>query len=229
MIKRSVAWLCVLANLLLASPAMAKTVECLVKPSYDIVVSQSSVQLANPQTNVIIMPNGAVMLNGQSVKTKPAIQKEAKQFQAYLREQLPLFENRAYWQLNDVRVAFETAIREKLGNKSELLKHLNNLHAQLTDLLHKSIQTKDGVTYFYYQPFNNIKKDGEDIGEKVFYKILGDSITSFNLFKNYSAIKKIAKQEWKEQKVILKSFDEHVCELISDIDNQYNHLMIGLN
>lgn len=217
-----------MVTLIFSNTVIAKTKECIVKPSYNIVINSDYVKVVNDRSNLIIKPSGIVNINGHDVKIKSAIQKEAKEYQAYLREQLPLFENEAYKQLNDVRLAFEIAIRDKLGNQSELLSNLNKLHIKLVELLHKSIVTTDGVTYFYYQPFNHIKKDGEEIGKTIFYKIVGDSILSFNVFKNYSAIKKIAKDEWKQQKTELKQFDEHVCELITKIDDRYNHLMIGL-
>ncbi|WP_392560188.1 hypothetical protein [Orbus mooreae] len=227
MFKKSILLAVLAVNLIFINTVQAKAKECLVKPSYNIVISNEDVQFIN-QNTLDIKPDGTVILNGQLVKTKPLIKKEAKEFQEYVRKELPLYETLANTQLDDVNAAFEKAIRENLGDKSSLLNNLASLHSQLIALLHKSIITTDGVTYFYYQPFNNLKKDGEAISEKVFYQILGSSILNFDIFKNYSAIKKIAKNQWKSEKVVLQSFDDYVCELMGNIDDQYNHLMIGL-
>ncbi|WP_392563820.1 hypothetical protein RHO13_11325 [Orbus wheelerorum] len=229
MIKKGLLFTVLLLNLIIVGSVSAKSKECLVKPSYDIVIDNNFVQITNSLNSLIIQPNGTMMLNNNKIDTKPAILIEAKQFQTYLRQQLPTFEMQAHSELIGVRTVFEKAIRDRLGNDSELLNNLNSLYVQLVGLLSKAITTKGNVTYFYYQPFNNLKKDGEAIGKKVFYKIIGDSIFSFNVFKNYSAIKKIAKQEWKEQKTILKEFDDDVCVLITNIDDKYNHLMIGVS
>ncbi|WP_392553329.1 hypothetical protein RHO14_05570 [Orbus wheelerorum] len=229
MIKKGLLFTVLLLNLIIVGSVSAKSKECLVKPSYDIVIDNNFVQITNSLNSLIIQPNGTMMLNNNKIDTKPAILIEAKQFQTYLRQQLPTFEMQAHSELIGVRTVFEKAIRDRLGNDSELLNNLNSLYVQLVGLLSKAITTKGNVTYFYYQPFNNLKKDGEVIGKKVFYKIIGDSIFSFNVFKNYSAIKKIAKQEWKEQKTILKEFDDDVCVLITNIDDKYNHLMIGVS
>jgi len=229
MIKKRLLLVILALNLIFIGPIFAKTKECLVKPSYDIIIHNDLVMINNPKNSLTIKLDGAMTLNNFVVSTKPTIQQEAKQFQTYLRQQLPTFEKQAHNELDNVRATFEKAIRDRLGNDSKLLKSLNNLYTQLIDLLSHAIITKNNITYFYYQPFNNLKKDGEAIGKKVFYKIIGDSILSFNVFKNYSAIKKIAKQEWKEQKTILKSFDDDICVLITDIDDRYNHLMKGVS
>ncbi|RKS87807.1 hypothetical protein DES39_1051 [Orbus hercynius] len=213
-------WGCLSANTVLA-----KTKECLVKPSYDIVIEQGFVEIVNQQNDVLITPSGAVTRNNITLPLTPAVQQDAKQFQAFLRTNMADYELRSVAELNQVNAVFAQAIRDKLGNKSELLSNLRSLYNQLLALLHQAIITKDGVTYFYYQPFNNLKTDGEAISKKVFYKILGNSILHFDVFKNYSGIKKIAKEEWKTQKVSLQQFDESICALMTDIDNQYNHLM----
>lgn len=227
MLKRSLLLAVLSINFIFSNTVFAKAKECLVKPSYDILINKEYVQLTNDNI-LTIRPDGSVILNGESLTSKPLIKKEAKEFQAYLRKELPLYESRANAQLDDVNACFEKAIREQLGNKSGLLKNLASLHSQLATLLHKSIITQDDVTYFYYQPFNNLKKDGEAISEKVFYSVLGSSLLNLSIFKNYSAIKKIAKNEWKSEKVALVEFDDYVCNFMGDIDNQYNHLMIGL-
>ncbi|WP_392562690.1 hypothetical protein RHO12_04190 [Orbus sturtevantii] len=225
MIRKSLLLSIFVVNLFCVQAISAKTKECLVKPSYDIIVDNESVLITNPTTRLAINNDGSMVLNNHTVNVKAATKIEAKEFQAYLRWQLPNFEQQAYRELGGVRSVFEKAINERLGNDSGLLKNLNSLYAQLTELLSHAITTKNDVTYFYYKPFNNLKKEGEAIGKKVFYKIISDSIFSFNVFKNYSAIKKIAKQEWKQQKTLLKSFDDDVCTLITDIDDKYNHLM----
>ncbi len=206
----------------------AKSKECLIKPDFDIVVSDNSAQLVNDMQNIIIDANGLINLNGSQLKVANKVQQQAKNLHAFLRQQLPDFAYQSQQHLDNIRSAFKTAIREKLGNKSELAENIDGLYFEVKQLLQNTIITRDGVTYFYYQPFNTLKKDGEAMGKKRFYKIVGNSILHFDVFKNFSTVKTIAKNEWKEQKVKLKKFDAKICELITQIDHQYNQLVLEL-
>ena len=206
----------------------AKTKECPIKPAFDIVVSDNSAHLVNDMKNIIIDANGMINMNGSPLKVGNNVQQQAKNLHAFLRQQLPDFAYQSQQNLDNVRSAFKTAIREQLGNKSELAENLDGLYFEVKQLLQNTIITRDGVTYFYYQPFNTLKKDGEAIGKKRFYKIVGNSVLHFDVFKNFSTVKTIAKNEWKEQKVKLKQFDAQICELITQIDHQYNQLILQL-
>lgn len=206
----------------------AKSKECPIKPAFDIVVSDNSAHLVNDMQNIIIDANGMINMNGSPLKVGNNVQQQAKNLHAFLRQQLPNFAYQSQQHLDNVRNAFKTAIREKLGNKSELAENLDGLYFEVKQLLQNTIITRDGVTYFYYQPFNTLKKDGEAIGKKRFYKIVGNSVLHFDVFKNFSTVKTIAKNEWKEQKVKLKQFDAQICELITQIDHKYNQLILEL-
>ena len=206
----------------------AQTKECPIKPAFDIVVSDNSAHLVNNMKNIIIDANGMINMNGSPLKVGNNVQQQAKNLHAFLRQQLPDFAYQSQQNLDNVRSAFKTAIREQLGNKSELAENLDGLYFEVKQLLQNTIITRDGVTYFYYQPFNTLKKDGEAIGKKRFYKIVGNSVLHFDVFKNFSTVKTIAKNEWKEQKVKLKQFDAQICELITQIDHQYNQLILQL-
>lgn len=229
MLKRKIYYCLLVILAVSSSAAIAKTKECPIKPQYDIVIKDKSVQIINKEADLIISADGEVVFNNNIVPTTAKVKNEAKAFQNYLHNQLPDFELQAYKELDEVYNAFAIAIHDKLGNKSELLTNLQDLHSQLIKLLQKAIITQDDVTYFYYRPFNNLRTDGKAIGKKVFYHVLGDSIIKFDVFKNYSAIKKISKQEWKEQKEKLKVFDEQICQLVTQIDYQYNHLLNTIN
>lgn len=209
--------------------ALAKNNECERKPTYDIIVKDDLAQFINDNHNLKITSSGLITLDDVPIQATSKVKKQAQVLHAFLYQQLPRFENQSHQRLNDTRAAFEIAIRDKLGNKSELLKNLNSLNDELNKLLKKAINTREGVTYFYHQPFNNLKQDGEARGKNIFYKVIGNSILHFDVFKNYSAIKKIAKNEWKIQKVKLKEFDHQVCELIIQIDQQYNQLILELS
>lgn len=209
--------------------AFAKRKECAIKPTYDIVVSDDSLQLINKRQTININAKGLIKLNDNPVDTKGNIQLQAKQFHAFLYQQLPNFEKQSYQQLDDLRANFEIAIREKLDNKNDLLQNLNGLYDDMIVLLQKTIITHNGVTNFYYQPFNDLKANSEAMGKKRFYKIIGGSIIHFDVMKNFSMIKQIAKNEWKQQKVKLKQFDQQVCELFTQIDQQYKQLVSSLN
>lgn len=215
--------------LLLPMSLFASQKKCEVKPSYDIVISKQNVHIFNKQDNLIILPKGIVMLNGKSVPLAPTLQKKTEQLQQNLRQQLPLLEHRAYTLLGEVKVTFEQAIKTKLGDDSDLYNQLNKLYKRLVNLLHRSIITDNDETRFYYNNFNKIKQEGEDIGQRVFYNIVGNSILQLNLFKNYGAIKQISKNEWKSQKPKLKKFDAHICSVITDIDLQYQQILTQLH
>ncbi|XKM12967.1 hypothetical protein RCS94_08015 [Orbaceae bacterium ac157xtp] len=208
--------------------AYAKTDECLLQPQYDIVINSQKVDIITKNT-LSIDTNGQITFNGLPVQTSAKRQIEAKELQNYLRQQLPAFELKSHNELNNIKDVFAVAIRDKLGNKSDLIDHLNTLYNTLNVLLNNTIHTEDGTTYFNHQAYSDLKPEGEKMGKKVFYSIIGESIIKLNIFKNYSGIKKIAKQEWKQQKPRLKEFDSQVCQLLTSIDDKYNHLMVGLS
>ncbi|MBI0029138.1 DUF2884 family protein [Gilliamella sp. B14448G11] len=203
--------------------------ECPVKPSYNIVINKESVHIFNKKNDLMIKSNGKVVFNEKTVLLQPPLEKQTQKFQTDLRQQLPKLEQEALSLLSEVKITFENAIKNKLGNDNELHRELNKLYKRLVKLLHKSITSESGNTQFYYQNFNNLKKDGEDIGTHIFYNVVGGSIINFDFFKNYGAIKQISKNEWKAQKPKLKAFDAHICSVITDIDGQYQQILTQLN
>ncbi|MWN91014.1 DUF2884 family protein [Gilliamella sp. Pra-s65] len=217
-----------LITLLLPIIAFAAKKECAVKPSYDITINKESVHIFNKKDDLTIMPNGNVVLNNRSILPNQPLQKKLVYFQQDLRQQLPLLEKQSLSLLLEVKITFEQAIKNQLSDDSELKNELNKLYKRLVKLLHGSISTENGYTRFSYQNFNNLKKDGEDIGQRIFYNVVGGSILHLDFFKNLGAIKKISKNEWKAQKPKLKAFDAHICSVITDIDGQYEQILTQL-
>ncbi|MWP48907.1 MULTISPECIES: DUF2884 family protein [unclassified Gilliamella] len=218
-----------LITLLLPITAFAAKKECGVKPSYDITINKESVHIFNKKDDLTIMPNGNVVLNNRSILPNPSLQKKLVYFQQDLRQQLPQLEQQSLNLLLEVKMTFEQAIKKHLSYDSELKSELNKLYKRLVKLLHGSISTENGNTRFSYQNFNNLKKDGEDIGQHIFYNVAGGSILHLNFFKNLEAIKTISKNEWKAQKPKLKAFDAHICSVITGIDTQYEQILMQLN
>ena len=203
--------------------------ECPVKPSYNIAITKENVHIFNKKNDLMIKSNGEVVFNEKIVLLQPPLEKQTQKLQTDLRQQLPKLEQEALSILAEIKITFESAIKNKLGNDNELYGELNKLYKRLVKLLHKSIISESGNTQFYYQNFNNLKKDGEEIGKHIFYNIVGGSIINFDFFKNYGAIKQISKNEWKAQKPKLKAFDAHICSVITDIDGQYQQILTQLN
>jgi hypothetical protein len=215
--------------LLFPSLAFAAKKECGIKPSYNITISKESVHIFNNKNDLTIALNGNTVLNEKSATLTPALQKDLIQFQKYLRQQLPLLEQQSVNMLTEIKDAFDEAIKNKLGDDSELKDELNKLHKRLVKLLHSSIMTEGDNTRFSYQNFNTLKKDGEKIGRRIFYNVVGSSILGFNFFKNFGAVKDISKNEWKAQKPKLKVFDAHICNVITDVDKQYQQILTELH
>ncbi|OCF92210.1 hypothetical protein A9G17_03275 [Gilliamella sp. wkB7] len=203
--------------------------ECPVKPSYNVAITKENVHIFNKKNDLMIKSNGEVVFNEKIVLLQPPLEKQTQKLQTDLRQQLPKLEQEALSILAEIKITFESAIKNKLGNDNELYGELNKLYKRLVKLLHKSIISESGNTQFYYQNFNNLKKDGEEIGKHIFYNIVGGSIINFDFFKNYGAIKQISKNEWKAQKPKLKAFDAHICSVITNIDGQYQEILTQLN
>ena len=203
--------------------------ECPVKPSYNIAITKENVHIFNKKNDLMIKSNGEVVFNEKIVLLQPPLEKQMQKLQTDLRQQLPKLEQEALSILAEIKITFESAIKNKLANGNELYGELNKLYKRLVKLLHKSIISESGNTQFYYQNFNNLKKDGEEIGKHIFYNIVGGSIINFDFLKNYGAIKQISKNEWKAQKPKLKAFDAHICSVITNIDGQYQEILTQLN
>ncbi len=199
--------------------------QCPIKPMYDIVITNEQVRFINDKHDLMISPQGKINLDGTQQVTDTQLQKTAALFQHNLRKQLPAFKQQAYSVLDNLKTVFDQAINAKLANDIELHKQLDKLYKRLANLLENTIVTEQGQTRFYYKKFNNIRAEGESITKGIFYNIIGNSILTFNLYKNYQGIKKIAKDEWKGQKPMLKQFDRDVCTLITTIDNNYQQIV----
>ena len=218
-----------LFSLTLSITAFAAKKECPVKPSYDIVINKNNIHIVNQSNDLSIMSDGQVVLNAKTVSVNKSLRKKINEFQKSLRLQLPQLEQQSLNLLLEVKIAFDQAITRKLSDDRELHSELNKLYKRLVKLLHRSIITENDTTPFYYQNFNKIKKDGQDIGERIFYNVVGGSIVEFNFFKNLGAIKDISKNEWKTQKPKLKAFDAHICSVITDVDQQYQQILTELH
>lgn len=203
--------------------------ECAVKPSYDIVISKQNVHIFNDKNDLLISPTGKIIFNNQSVSPSPQLKQNALKFQRALRQQLPELEQQALNLLDEVNTTFKKAIITKLDDDSGLHEQLKKLYKRLVNLLHQSIITENNETHFYFKNFNNLKKDGEQIGQRIFYNIVGNSILHFRLFKNYGGIKQISKNEWKTQKPKLKAFDSKICSVITNVDTQYKQILSQLS
>lgn len=219
----------VIFSLTLSITVFAAQKECAVKPNYDIVINKDNIQIVNKSNDLSIKNDGKVILNKKTISASPQLRKNLNEFQKSLRSQLPQLEQQSLDLLLEVKVAFDLAITRKLSDDRELHGELNKLYKRLVKLLHRSIITENGTTKFYHQNFNKLKKDGQDIGERIFYNVVGGSILEFNFFKNFGAIKDISKNEWKAQKPKLKAFDSHICSVITDIDKQYQQILTELS
>jgi hypothetical protein len=203
--------------------------ECMVKPSYNITINDQNVHIFNKKSDMLILPDGEVIFNGKSITLGSQLQNVTTQFQQELRQHLPQLEQQTLNLLREVYEIFEKAIQTRLNNDSQLSSELKTLYKRLVNLLQQSIVTINNETYFNYKNYNNLKKDGEAIGQEIFLNVVGNSILQLNIFKNYNAIKQISKKEWKLQKPKLKAFDEYVCSVITHIDEQYQKILIYLN
>lgn len=219
----------VIFSLTLSITVFAAQKECAVKPNYDIVINKDNIQIVNKSNDLSIKNDGKVILNKKTISASPQLRKKLNEFQKSLKSQLPQLEQQSLDLLLEVKIAFDLAITRKLSDDRELHGELNKLYKRLVKLLHRSIITENGTTKFYYQNFNKLKKDGQDIGERFFYNVVGGSILEFNFFKNFGAIKDISKNEWKAQKPKLKAFDAHICSVITDIDKQYQQILTELS
>ncbi|WP_392566987.1 DUF2884 family protein [Utexia brackfieldae] len=206
--------------------SLAKPAEttCPVASNFDIIIDTQSVRLIEQNSELKIFPNGKMALNQRNVTSDRVIQQKAAAFQTYLRKELPAFLLLSDQQLANIYQVFISAIDKRLGNDSRLIQYIDRLNTRLKAILDAAIYHQDEQLIFNHQKFNAIKHDGEDIAKRIFTTATLDSLIHFNIFKNYSAIKTIAGEEWKAQKPALKIFNQQVCDLMADINTQYNLL-----
>lgn len=227
MIKK---WIVGLFFVLFSTVIWAKPAEttCPTAANFDIVINAQSVKISGQNQVLNIFPNGTMQLNELDLVLDKTTQQQAKLFQSYLRKELPEFLTLSEKQLTDIYQVFTTAIDKRLGNDSRLLGYIDRLHQRLQAILNAAIYKDNQQLVFNHQSFNSIKVDGEDIAKRIFTTATLDSLVHFSIFKNYSAIKKIAADEWKAQKPALKEFNQQVCQLMENINSQYNQLQSNI-
>ncbi|MFV0482066.1 MAG: hypothetical protein ACK5LP_08785 [Campylobacteraceae bacterium] len=165
------------------------------------------------------------MLNDIKLDLDENITSKALILQENIREKLPSFNEKAYSLISDVHSDFTNAINQNLKNDKNLQKNIDNLQAKILELLPKTLLSEDENFYFYHTSYNNLKADGEKIGKDIFYSVLGDSIKSFSVIKNYKVIKKVANNEWKVQKRKLRTLEAEVCQFLTDTDKEFNEIL----
>lgn len=202
----------------------AKT-KCDAQVNFDIYVTKNNIKIINNMKNFTVSREGNITLDNVELAVAPNTRQRAIHFQENVRKTLPNIEHRTYQHLDDLRAHFNSAIKNKVGNDSSLLKHLDSIYNKLTLLLKSAINTQSGVTEFHHQAFNNITDEGQKIAKQEFFGILKDSVKEFKLFKNFSTLKGVAKTEWRQKKPELKAFNEQVCEVMKNLVEEQNTLL----
>lgn len=221
-------WIISLGLLFLTPFCWGAMKNCPVAPSYDIFIDANQVQIVNSQHDLIISPDGEIKLDGKVRTPASAVRNQAGDLQTVIRKQLPAIEVQASSQLNSLRKSFILASNKQLKSSATFNQYIEKLHTNLLTLLHTAIVTEQGRTQFYYQPFNTMKEQADTMGKNMLNDIVNASLNNIALLQESPIIMNLINAKWKEQQDNMNNFDLQVCNLVADIDEQYNTLLKGL-
>ena len=210
-------WHYLIALLFCCNIVVAKT-KCDSQVNYDIYITANNIKIIGNNKTYTITPEGEISVNQQPQTISPATKLKAQRLQSFIRQTVPEIEKKTYWHLEDLRHHFNSAIVKNVGQDSSLIKHLDNIYNKLKALMRNAIKTQNGTTEFHHANFNRITDDGEKAVKGEFVGVLKDSVLEFKLFKNFSTLKGIAKNEWKKKKDDLKKFNAEVCDDMANIN-----------
>lgn len=192
---------------------------------YDVTISNQQVKLISEKQQLFITKQGEVELNGKKINLNNTLTQQAINHQDKIRKTFASIEKDAKGHLANLNTQFTGSINRQLGKGNTLLPYLESLYQNLLTLLSQSVKTENNITTFNYKHFVKFTDDGQSIAQKTLFGILGNSIKNMSLIKSYTALRNLAKKEWREQKEALKGFQQETCLTLNNLESEQSRLV----
>ncbi|TCV96902.1 YggN family protein [Biostraticola tofi] len=233
----------VLGLLMLTAWQAQAEYQCQVKPQDDIFISAQNVRVVGASGDVTIRPDGAVVRNGQTLSLSAAQQRQAQDYQAALRRDLPWIDEGASQRLEQGRLSLDRVIVKQLGSDSNVRNRLTTLNQQLKQQMNRILEHRSEGLAFHHQAISQVEQDGRRIVQQSMGGVVQDSLNemgvkqSVNLsgnnplqamMGNLGTLQQAIQTEWNNQEQDFEQFGHQVCQKVTQLETQRSTLLQSL-
>ncbi|WP_213990678.1 DUF2884 domain-containing protein [Sodalis sp. dw_96] len=234
----------VLGLLMLTAWQAQADYQCPVKPQDDIFISPQQVKVVGANGDITITPDGEVARNGQPLNLSGEQRRQAADYQASVREQLPWIDEGARSHLEKGRVALDRIIVQQLGSDSHVRERLSTLDQQLKQQMNRIIEHRPEGLAFHHQAIARVEQDGRRIVQDSMGGVVQDSLNEMGVQQTMKAasgasplqavmgnlghLQQAIQKEWNNQDQDFQQFGHQVCQRVTQLEQQRGDLMKSL-
>ncbi|XBS69117.1 DUF2884 domain-containing protein [Acerihabitans sp. KWT182] len=234
----------VLGVLMLTAWQAQADYQCPVKPQDDIFISPQQVRVVGADGDIAISPDGSVARNGQPLNLSGEQRRQAADYQASVREQLPWIDEGASAHLEKGRVALDQIIVQQLGSDSHVRERLATLDKQLKQQMNRIIEHRPEGLAFHHQAIAQVEQDGRRIVQNSMGGVVQDSLNEMGVRQTLKAasgssplqavmgnlghLQQAIQTEWNNQEQDFQQFGHQVCHRVTRLEQQRGELMKSL-
>lgn len=218
--------------------------QCPVKPQDDIFISPQQVKVVGASGDITISPDGSVARNGQPVSLNGEQRRQAADYQANVRQQLPWIDEGARSRLERGRVALDRIIVQQLGSDSHVRERLTTLDQQLKQQMNRIIEHRPEGLAFHHQAIEQVQQDGRRIVQQSMGGVVQDSMNEMGVQQTMKAasgssplqavmgnlgnLQQAIQNEWNNQEQDFQQFGHQVCQRVTKLEQQRGDLVKSL-
>ncbi len=234
----------VLGILMLTAWQAQADYQCPVKPQDDIFITPQQVKVVGAGGDIAISPDGGLVRNGQPVTLTGEQRRQAADYQAAVRQQLPWIDVGARSRLEKGRVALDRIIVQQLGSDSHVRERLTTLDSQLKQQMNRIIEHRPEGLAFHHQAIAQVEQDGQRIVQHSMGGVVQDSLNEMGVQQTLKAasgssplqavlgnlgnLQQAIQNEWKNQEQDFQQFGHQVCQRVTQLEQQRGELVKSL-
>lgn len=218
--------------------------QCRVKPQDDIFISEQQVRVDGASGNLTIGRDGSVARADQQLNLDANQRRQAEDYQAAVRRDLPWIDQGAQAHLEKGRVALDRVIVRQLGSDSNVRGRLTTLDQQLKQQMNRILEHRSEGLAFHHQAIDQVREDGQRIVQQSMGGVVQDSLNEMGVKQTLSAasgnsplqavmgnlgnLQQAIQAEWSNQQQEFEQFGHQVCQRVTTLERQRVDLMNAL-
>lgn len=214
--------------------------QCPVQPQDDIIITPQSVKVVGASGNLQFSPEGNVVKDNRELTLTSEQRRQAREYQAELREQLPWIDAGAQQHLEKARQSLDKVIVQQLGSDSNVRGRLTTLNTQLKQQMNRIIEHRPDGLAFHHQAIKQVEQDGRQIVQQTLGGVLQDSLNEMGVKQmanggggnplqavmgNLGGLQQAIQTEWNNQEMDFQRFGRDVCQRVTGLEQQRKTLL----
>ncbi|ROH80040.1 DUF2884 family protein [Lonsdalea populi] len=214
--------------------------QCPVQPQDDITITPQSVNVVGASGNLQFSPEGNVVKDNRELTLTSEQRRQAREYQAELREQLPWIDAGAQQHLEKARQSLDKVIVQQLGSDSHVRSRLTTLNTQLKQQMNRIIEHRPDGLAFHHQAIKQVEQDGRQMVQQTLGGVLQDSLNEMGVKQmanggggnplqavmgNLGGLQQAIQTEWNNQEMDFQRFGRDVCQRVTGLEEQRKTLL----